>query len=207
MRHTRRWIAFSLVVAGAWLSPACGGESETDDGDNGGSGGKILDASNESATGGTGGATGGSSGGGSGGSSACDPGDCPGLGSFVQGCCLPDDTCGYDGSPLGLGCVSQEDIGNLLDGGIETSVPDGATDPGCDDFQIAGFNLEGCCLPNGFCGLYVPILINSCVDPQNLPAQIPKPDTGPPKPCGDGGVIPTDSAPDSATAADAGTNG
>lgn len=212
MRHTRRWIAFSLVVAGAWLSPACGGDSETDDKDNGGSGGNLLDASNESATGGgTGGtgATGGSSGGGSAGASACDPADCPGLGSFVQGCCLPDDSCGYDGAPLGLGCVSQEDIGNFLDGGFEANVPDGATDPGCDDFQIGGFNLEGCCLPSGFCGLFVPIIINSCVDPQNLPAQIPKPDTGPPKPCGDGGVVPGDTgtSTDSATAVDGGTSG
>jgi hypothetical protein len=210
MGNTRRWVAFSLVVVGAWMSPACGGESEAD-GDDGGSGGKVLDGGNDSTSGGSSGtgATGGASGGGgSGGGGACDPADCPGFGSFVQGCCLPDDSCGYDGSPLGLGCVSQEDIGSLLDGGFETSVPDGAADPGCEDFQIAGFNLEGCCLDTGFCGLYVPILLNQCVDPQSLPAQIPKPDTGPPKPCGDGGVIVTEGAPpDAPLATDADTGG
>jgi hypothetical protein len=204
MQHTRGVIAFFVVAVGAWLSPACGGDSESDEGnDTGGSGGMTLDSSSEATSGGAsgGGGTGGS--GGSGGSGGCDPADCPGLGGFVMGCCLPDDSCGYDGTPLGLGCVSQDDIGNLLDGGFEANVPDGATDPGCNDFEIAGFTLEGCCLQSGFCGLYVPILLNTCVDPQNLPPQIPKPDTGPPQPCGDGGTLP-DAGDSSVTPADGG---
>ena len=209
----------SVLAIGSILSPACGGDSESD-GSGGSSGsagagaGGIVDA----ASGGTGGtATGGTSGSGgsggtaasggtsgSGGSGGCNPSQCPDFQGIAPGCCRPDDTCGYDGSAIGLGCVTIDEVLGALDGGTD------AGDPNCPSATVAGFTIQGCCLPTGFCGFYDPILTMSCIDPASLPPQY-QPDTGPPVPCGGSGDsgspdASTDAPTDAPPPADAGTD-
>lgn len=187
MKRNKAVLALAVVTLSAWLSPACGGESESEEkktvtggaGGAGGAGGGIIGGAGGSDGGGSGGSGGSADGG------KCVAADCPGFGNFVQGCCLPNDECGYDGNALGMGCVSQEDISKLLEGGLDVSVPPDASDPNCDDYQVGGFKLEGCCPSTGFCGVYAPI-INQCYDWNALPSQVPKPDNIVPKPCGPG---------------------
>ena len=107
-----------------------------------GKGGSSGDSGKESSTGGT--EAGGSDAGkdASDASNKCIAANCPGFQGIAAGCCLPDDTCGYDGSALGLGCVSQQDIQNILEGGLDVQVPDDASDPNCDDFTLGGFTLQ-----------------------------------------------------------------
>jgi hypothetical protein len=212
MKRNKATSLVLVLTLGAWLSPACGGDSEGDDGKTtvtggtggaGGTGGSIIGGTGGTST--TGGA-GGSGGAGDGGK--CKAADCPGFGNFVQGCCLPTDECGYDGTALGLGCVSQQQIGELLEGGIDVQVPADASDPNCADYTVAGFTLKGCCPSTGFCGVFAPI-INTCYDWNSLPPQVPKPDNIVPKPCGsgvgDGGVdAATDVSAEAATDAGAG---
>ena len=206
----RRTISLGLVLAAAmYFAPGCGGDSSSDNGGSGGGG----SGGTEAGTGATGGSTGGAAGsgatggsGGTGGSAACDPNSCPGFQGVVAGCCLPDDTCGYDGTAFGYGCLSQDDIAKLLDGGIDATVPPDAGDPNCDDYQVAGQTIIGCCPPSGFCGVYDPYINKKCVDWSELPSWIPKPDTGAPKPCGGdagtgdaGGDASADAGSDAAT--------
>ncbi len=179
-----------VILVGAWLSPACG---SSDSEESGGTGGK-KDSGTEASTGGSAGTPTADAGPDT--TLACNPADCQGFQGIVPGCCLPDDTCGYDGTQLGVGCVSPNDIAGLLEGGLTT--PDGAADPNCDGFQIGGFNLSGCCLPTGFCGIYVPFL-NQCADPANPPSPIPPFDAGTPKACGDGGTSTSDAGVDAAS--------
>jgi hypothetical protein len=193
---TRSWVALGLISAAAWLSPACGGGSD-DTAAKTGTGG-TSDSGQEADTGGTGGTDAGND---ASDSAQCIDANCPGFQGLVAGCCLNDGTCGYDGTQLGLGCVSQQAIQDLLEGGLDAQVPPDAKDPDCDDFAVGGFTLYGCCLSSGFCGVYVPIVINGCFDPATLPTNL-QPDTGPPKPCGgnEGGVpdASQDAASDSA---------
>src|SRR5512139_1180056 len=107
MKMRRTYLALGLVVAGAWLAPGCGGDSESDSGKTtGGTGGSgAKDSGNDTGTGATGGTTGGTGGtagtgatSGSGGDSGgkCKDADCPpfSIGSIdIAGCCLPDDSC------------------------------------------------------------------------------------------------------------------
>lgn len=195
MKRTRAILAISVLTFGAWLSPACGGDSESDSNNNtvtggaGGSGGAIL--------GGAGGTDGGGTGGTSPDAGKCVAKDCPSLGQFAQGCCKPDDSCGYDGSAIGLGCVTQEEIMKMLEGGLDVQVPPDAADPNCDDFSVGSYKLEGCCPSTGFCGLYDPLLTKKCYDWNELPKQIPKPDNIVPKPCGpNAGDAATDASSD-----------
>jgi hypothetical protein len=211
MTMRRTYLALALVVAGAWLAPGCGGDSSSDSGKKatGGSGG-ATDSGNESSTGATGGATGGSGGaagsgatGGTGGDSGvCKDTDCPPLsigGIDIQGCCLSDNSCGYDGSALNLGCVSQQQINDFLDGGLDVAIPPDAADPNCPEYTIAGFKLVGCCATTGFCGVFAPIL-NNCYDWNQLPPQVPKPDNIVVKACSDAAVLPDASSDASADA-------
>ena len=117
------------------------------------------------------------------------PTDCPSIGSIAAGCCKADDTCGYDGSALGLGCVTQEEIMGLLDGGLDVTIPPDAADPNCPEYTIGGFKLVGCCATTGFCGVFAPIL-NNCYDWNQLPPQVPKPDNIVVKACSDAAVTP-----------------
>ncbi len=186
MKKQRILAAVSLVLVGAWLSPACGGSSET--GNNSHTGGTAgtggHDGAAESSTGGTGGVAGDGGGGKDGGdaSKKCVAANCPGFQGIAPGCCLPDDTCGYDGAAIGLGCVSQSDIQKYLEGGLDVNVPPDATDPNCPDYTVMGYTLQGCCPSTGYCGVYVPF-INNCTDWGSVPPQY-KPDVGAPIPCG-----------------------
>lgn len=171
-----------MVVVGAWLSPACGGDSESDDNTTGGSGGGGTGGTEAGTDTGTGGTTTGGSGGTGGTTTGCVAANCPGFQGFVAGCCLPDDTCGYDGSQFSLGCVSQSDIESLLDGGLDAAVPPDAADPNCPSYKVAGYDVVGCCPSTGFCGVYDPFLNKKCVDWSEVPFQF---DSGAPKPCGD----------------------
>lgn len=187
----------AAVTFGAWLSPACGGDSESDNnkktGGTGGTGGTEA-GTGGSSTGGTAGTSGGT-----GGTTAeagkCVAADCPGLGGIAPGCCLPTNECGYDGSAIGLGCVSQEDITKLLEGGLDAQVPPDAADPNCDGYTVGGVKLQGCCPSTGFCGVFEPFVTKQCYDWGALPAGVPKPDNIVPKPCGDG-AAPSDAGSD-----------
>lgn len=191
----RRSIFLALVVSAVsvYLAPACGGDSESDNGGSGGGGTGGTDSGTggtDSSVGGTGGGTGGKDGG-------CKDVDCPGLeiqGYTVSGCCLPTGACGYDGSILNEGCLSEEDIANLLDGG---STPADAGDPNCESYVVAGFKVTGCCPASGMCGIYDPFLSKKCLDWSEVPSMIPKPDGFSPKACGDGGG--TDAGTDAAS--------
>jgi hypothetical protein len=171
-----------------WIAASCGGESES----GGSSGAGATDASSEAVGGASGsgggaaGAGGGSSGStGGGGSGGCVASACPDL-QIAPGCCRPDGTCGYDGSQIGLGCVTMEEVLAALEAGAGD-----AGDPTCPDYEVMGYKADGCCLPTGFCGLFDPILTKSCIDPATLPPQY-QPDTGPPVPCGADASTPTD---------------
>lgn len=208
MKRNGTTLAVLALTVAAWMSPACGGDSESDGksgtggtaGKDSGAGGGIIGG-----TGGGGAADGGGTGG-TGGGGKCKASECPGLGQFVAGCCKADDTCGYDGNAVGLGCVSQEEIQGLLEGGLDVQVPQDATDPSCPDYTVAGFKLEGCCPSTGFCGVFAPF-INQCYDWNSLPQQVPKPDNIVPTPCGSGpkdGGSDASSDASSEAAADAG---
>ena len=183
MRNTGFGAAIVAMGLAFGAPAACGGDSDSD----GGGGKTAVDAGTDSSTGGSSGSggssgAGGSSGGGTGGGGACVAANCPGLSQFAPGCCKPDDSCGYDGTALGLGCVTLDEV---LDGGIDANVPADAGDPNCPSITVSGFTAVGCCLPSSVCGYFVPFL-NQCVDPAQLPPSVPVPDTGPPKPCGAG---------------------
>jgi hypothetical protein len=179
----------SIAVAAllAWVAPHCGGDSESGgaagsgatDASSGGGGGPAG-GGGQSGAGGSSGSSGNSGSTSSGGSGGCVATDCPDFQSIAPGCCRPDGTCGYDGSALGgtLGCVTLEEVLGALEAGAGD-----AGDPNCPDFELMGFKADGCCLATGFCGLFDPILTQSCIDPETLPPQY-KPDTGPPVPCG-----------------------
>ncbi|MCC6898837.1 MAG: hypothetical protein IT377_07665 [Polyangiaceae bacterium] len=186
MTRHRATLAILGVTLGAWLSPACGGESE-EDGKNtatGGTGGAdaasdvVAEAKPDVAPD----------------TNKCVDSDCPGIGSYINGCCLKTGECGYDGSALGYGCVSQEEVSKLLEGGLDVQVPPDATDPNCPDYTVAGYKLKGCCPTTGFCGVYAPI-INQCYDWGQMPSQVPKPDNIVPTPCGSG----ADAAPEASS--------
>ncbi|MFO0564681.1 MAG: hypothetical protein U0263_03410 [Polyangiaceae bacterium] len=198
---TKSAAALGLLLVGAWLSPACGGDSESDD---------------KKATGGAGG-TGGSDAGSDVVSEPtpdvapdvpkCKDSDCPGIGTIVNGCCMPNGECGYDGSLLNLGCVTQEQIQGLLEGGLDAQVPPDASDPNCDDYTVFGnIKLEGCCPSTGFCGVYEPLITKQCYDWGALPPQVPKPDNIVVKPCGPNADAAIDSGSDASSdsATDAG---
>ncbi len=184
MKRHKAVLAILGVTLSAWISPACGGESEEDKKSSGGSGG----------SGGTGGSSGGDASSdvvveaqadGAPDSAKCVASECPGFSSFVSGCCLPSGECGYDGSALGYDCVSQDEIGKLLEGGFDVQVPPDATDPTCPEYTVGGYTLKGCCPSSGFCGVYAPIL-NNCYDWAEMPKQVPKPDNIVPTACGGG---------------------
>jgi len=206
----RRTISLGLVLAAAmYFAPGCGGDSSSDNGGSGGGG----TGGTEAGTGATGGASGGAAGsgatggsGGTGGTAECVPTACPSFQGVVQGCCLPDNTCGFDGTALGAGCLSQDDISKLLDGGLDVNVPPDAADPNCDSYQVGGYNIVGCCASTGLCGIYNPLPWGpqGCVDWGDVPAGIPKPEGGS-KACGDSGTgdagndASTDASGDAAT--------
>jgi hypothetical protein len=178
----RRMIALGLVFAGSvYFVPACGGDSSSDSGGSGGGGTGGTEAGTGATGGSTGGAAGSGASGGTGGTAACVPADCPGFQGVVAGCCLDDGGgCGYDGTAYGYGCLSQDEVTKLLEGGV----PADAGDPNCDSYQVAGQTIVGCCPPSGYCGVYDPYINKKCVDWSELPSWVPKPDTGAPKPCG-----------------------
>jgi hypothetical protein len=164
----------SVACATAGLS-ACGSDDESEEasGGTGGAGGSTGGTSGSGGSSSGGSSSGGSSGSSGSGGSGADSGvattDCKGtscsgvsVGGFAAApCCAGagEDKCGLDFSAL------------PIDGGVagctETNQP-GDPDPSCtpDAGADAGFALEGCCRPEGQCG----VLINfgavdlGCVD-------------------------------------------
>ena len=65
-------------------------------------------------------------------------------------CCTAGDDCGFSISLLGPDC-------------IEGNQP-GTPDPGCPSQSLMGFELPGCCKPEGICGVQDSFLGLGCVD-------------------------------------------
>ncbi|MFO0570052.1 MAG: hypothetical protein U0263_30695 [Polyangiaceae bacterium] len=164
-------------------------------GTGGGTGGGITDggAGNAGGSGNFGGGgvgnTGGISDGGSGnvagtgvvcGGQLCTPPSTP-IGQ-VDSCCVGD-KCGITSSLIGSVCV-------------ELGQP-GKPDPTCPAQSIQGIPLQGCCKPNGICGVLDTFIGVGCVDPSQF--------GGPPSPkCG---TIVVDAGTGGTGGVDAGTGG
>jgi hypothetical protein len=113
--------------------------------------------------GGSGGIAGFGGGSGMGGSGAnCGGQFCPDVaapgGFTLSACCPPTNpfVCGLDTTPL-------PSFVPLPPGCVETNQP-GFFDPSCPSDTIAGFNVAGCCKPNGMCGNDYSLISLGCVD-------------------------------------------
>jgi hypothetical protein len=118
----------------------------------GGSGGAVVGGSGGIPSGG---APAGGSGGSSGtgvvcGGQVCEPPSAP---IPVDSCCVGD-KCGLSSDLIGGQC-------------IELGQP-GTVGGGCPDQNFQGFPLEGCCKPNGNCGVMDTFLGLGCVDPSEF---------------------------------------
>lgn len=108
-----------------------------------GSGGNVARGGSGGRSGSGGRATSGSGGSGTGNTSIeCGGETCSGSAFFGMPCCTDDDKCGIDVSSFGLGM-----------GCNEMNAP-GTADASCPGMNLAGFfMLEGCCRPDGTCGV------------------------------------------------------
>jgi len=173
-------LALACTITALLVAAACGGDDEDAGGDAGSSGsGGSSGGSGSGGTSGSGGssgsATGGSSGSGTsgtgGGGQSIDCKGTPCMSQFGAPCCTgPNgDKCGVDASMF-------------IDGGscVETNQP-GNLDESCNPMFDAGGGgdggrrVQGCCRPEGICGVQVPLL--GCVDIRTFV------DAGPPRTC------------------------
>ncbi len=183
------FICAGVIITAGWAITACGDDANTDaaaepSGGTGGTSDEETPGDDETDPNG------------------CNPAECEGINLgpvSAEGCCKDDGTCGYDASMLGMGCVNQDDLGDLTGsgGGGGTGSGNGGggssatPDPDCETVSLGSFaDVEGCCLDSGLCGYIVPDQLSftglsGCVGKDELPSwatgQLPEPG-----PCGSG---------------------
>jgi hypothetical protein len=149
-------LATALIGCIGALS-ACGSDESSSKGGTGGASG----SSGTSGSGGSAGTGGGSSGSGGSagtggvasitcGANTCEPVSISGF--AVPGCCAPGDKCGIDSSGFmdgGPSCTELNQPGNADQSCTDALRPEGGTGDG----GPGGFQVNGCCRPDGKCGI------------------------------------------------------
>ena len=193
-------VGVGVIVGMSWAIPACSDDDNEGSGGSSGSGGASGSGGSGTGGSGTGGSgTGGSAGGtGTGGSGTggtggagdggqtidCAGTSCPALAGV--GCCAgtAGDKCGIDVSGFvdgGASCLETNQPGDP-DPACDLTVDAGAFDGGIDGgFDGGGFDVPGCCRPDGTCGVIfetgVPGLDLGCISPSDFGS------TAPPRTC------------------------